>query len=184
MKNNMNFYQVTTINNELSIIVKSPMDLVDIIGYFTMKLQNTTYLKCVQLHVQHCENAIIDREAISIIHDTWVITEEKTKRVRVTDTALVAVPKEILKHLSVYDNRIEVTSFYNDEGGASKEYRIFAFIVNMCDDLGIALSYAGMRNNLILSKDKDRLSLQKDDGFINIKFTRYVDKITTKVIEF
>lgn len=180
----MNFYQVTTVNNELSIIVKSPMDLVDIIGYFTMKLQNTTHLKCVQLNVQHCENAIIDREAISIIHDTWVIEEKKTKRVRVTDEAAVAVPKDILKHLSVGADRIEVTSFYNDEGGASKEYRIFAYIVNMCDTLDIKLSYAGMRNNLILSKDKDKISLRKDVGFLHIEFTRYVDKVTTKIIEF
>lgn len=184
MKNNMNFFQVTTINNELSIIVKSPMDLVDILGYFTTKLQNTAYLKLVQLNVQHCENAIIDREAISIIHDTWVIEEKKTKTVKDIDKASIAVPKNILKHLSVEDNRILVESFYEDKGGASKECRIFAFIVNMCDYLNIELSYAGTRNNLILKKDNEKISLRAEEGFIHIQFIRYIDKVTTKIIEF
>ena len=73
---------------------------------------------------------------------------------------------------------------YEDKGGASKEYRIFAYIVDMCDNLDIELSYAGTRNDLILNKDKEKISLQKDDGFIEIQFVRYIDEITTKVINF
>ena len=187
MKNNMNFFKVTTIDNTLSIIVKSPMNIADISGYFAMKLQNSTYLTIEDLKVKHCENAIIDREAISIIHGSWVIEERKTKTVKVIDITSVAIPKDILKHLSVWDNRILVESFYEDKGGASKEYRIFAFIVNMCDNLDIELSYAGTRNDLILKKGNDKISLRSErleDGVIHFQFIRYVDKVTTKIIEF
>ena len=54
----------------------------------------------------------------------------------------------------------------------------------MCDNLDIELSYAGTRNDLILNKDKDKISLQKDDGFIHIQFVRYINEVTTKVINF
>ena len=184
MKNNMNFYQVTTVDNALSIIVKSPMLLNDITGYLSMKLLNGSYITIKQLEVKHCENAIIDREAVSIIHNTWKMIKEEKKKVKVSNTALIAVPKDILKHLSIWDNRILVESFYEDKGGASKEYRIFAYIVDMCDNLDIELSYAGTRNDLILNKDKDKISLQKDDGFIHIQFVRYINEVTTKVINF
>lgn len=184
MKNDMNFYCVTTVDTTNSIIVKSPMNIADFTGYFAMKLINSKYLTVAQLEVKHCENAIIDREAINIIHNTWKVVKEEKKKVKVINTAIKEIPEDILKHLSIWDNRILVESFYEDKGGASKEYRIFAYIVNMCDNLGIELSYAGTRNDLILKKGNDEISLQKDGDFIHIYFTRYIDEITTKVIKF
>lgn len=184
MKNNMNFYQVTTIDNALSIIVKSPMNIDDLAGYLAIKLLNSTYLEIGQFDVKHIENAIIDREAINIIHNNWKVIKEEKKKVKVSNTISIAVPKDILKHLSVWDNRILVESFYEDKGGAGKEYRIFAYIVDMCDNLDIELSYAGTRNDLILKKDNEKILLQKDDSFIHIQYIKYIDEVTTKVINF
>lgn len=188
MRNNVkttaSFYKIITIDNGFMTIVKSNLTTCGIKEILQKRLINSEYLTVEKLEVKSCENALILPHALDIIRESWIIITEKKRRYKVSRTEQCPLSVDTLKYLHVRENHIEVSSFYNESGGASKEYRLFKLLVDICDNLDITLDYAHSRNIVFLRSGDQRVKALKCTDGIEFIFERWEEETYVETIKF